>query len=650
MRNDSTQRLEHALRSGQVEFVFQPVADLRSGDVIYAEALARWNDPEQGTIRPADFLPLVTTTALADLLTECTLQGALDALPVLRGRYGTQVRIGVNLSNLQLRGRAAELVVDAARTSDGDSEWLTIELVEDLVIDDRGALTSAVDTCRASGARVMLDDFGTGTATLSLLTDLGYDGVKLDRRYVSAITTSMPARLLVESLVRFGYGANVGVIAEGIEDAETANELRGMHCRYGQGFHIARPMTVAQLNTDATRASRQRSSGSYPSAEQATAIERAHDAALAARVRTCLRETEPTTTALGYDTLTETLAKLEDEAAATAVASDRTDLIIEVRDRQVLSALYFNRIDEVIERGLALADFCEQEGRIAAQANALGLVASTAPADNQRRNIATDALVRLLQLRNNESLDLAALTRLDNNIGAIFAHIGLREEAFTWWLHSFRRAGDLQVRAVHLTRLNLIEHILARHEVSRFGYSSFADQFANDVDLLDELLGLANPITDLGPGMHASYACRRHLLAGDIEAAHEALDDYCDLPRSGLIVQYGILRAGAVLARAENNPETFLKRTTEMVNARPERGVMLLHQRATDRLHAEALASNGRFEEAFEFMREVLEHEARESSAATGAVYGWLQSEVTSERPFLPRMVTGPSLPPQSAN
>lgn len=637
MTVDGEHPLDHALRKRHVEFAFQPVLDLRTGEISYAEALVRLNHPQLGRLPPSRLLPLVDTIERADRFTAYSLELAVEALPLLRSRYGNRVRVGVNLSDLQLKGDAANLVVEAARNSDGDSEWLTVEIVEDLVVDDLQEISKTLEACRASGARVLLDDFGTGTTTLAMLTELGYDGLKIDRRYISAINTSTQARLLVESLIRFGHGANVDVIAEGVETAEIANELRRMHCQLAQGFHVGVPLTVDEITDQQLQCTTVLLTSDGVPDELPSGLS-ASDDMLIIDLRERLTTLQPMTSALSYDTLVDGLDRLELAIESVVDVDARLDLYVSCRHRRLLCFVLAAQLEALITQGLDLADFCERNNRPVAGALALSLVAGhgqTSLANTEQRQIAADALARLLQIRAREEIrmDLESLTRLDLNIGIVFAHLGLYGQASSWWMHNFRRAGTLKIPAVDLTRWELIEHLLGRNEVRDIG----VEPDDADLVLLHELLAVPL-VSDADPGAaaHAAFQCRELILRGELSEATDVFDAYRLPSASGFVEEYVVLWTNALLARAENDAPAFLRSTTALVDASAQRGLFLLYQRRIDRLHAEALAANGHYKDAFEFTQHVVATEAHASTAAIDAAYGWLQSPVAGDRPFLP--------------
>lgn len=618
-----------ALERREIVFAYQPVLDLRTGSYLYVEALARWRQPGGKLRMPVDFLHLIDTRSLADQLTELALSQALEALPALRRRFGDELSIGLNLSNLQLLGRAADLAIEAVHSS-GISDWLIIEIVEDLVIEDLAAVRAVFARMRDAGIKVMLDDFGTGNATLSFLTDLAYDGLKLDRRYVSGIKNSVPNRALVEALIRYGLEAGVQVIAEGVEDAETCNALDDMRCRYAQGYFCGPPLLLEEIIRPHTLPD-QRPDGEA-SEEPLSLAAGTPSLATIEHVTAKLRRHEPTTTGMTFEEFVAVLDDLEEQALSVDEGAERVDLLIEVRHRRAVAALYFDQVPLVFKWVLELARFCDEHARIGPRAQALSLLVICAGETPEQRHEAANALVRVLQIRDSGGLSLDQMSQLDNNIGVIFSDLGMIEQSRTWWTNSYRRSPGIEPRTMFYTCLNLIEHTLTIYEVPVLpGLDAISEQ---DLELLDELLEAIDGAPKLPESVHASFRCRRHVLVGDLEAARNAVVDRGTTKPAGILETCHALRADAVLARASNDVAGFLAATSALVDSRPERGLLLLQIRSMDRLRAEALALADRHEEAYTFLQGVLESETRESARSKSRVYAWLQSQVGLDRPF----------------
>ncbi|HZN83561.1 MAG TPA: bifunctional diguanylate cyclase/phosphodiesterase [Mycobacterium sp.] len=181
-------QLRSAIDNVDLTLVYQPKFDLRDGAIVGVEALVRWPHPELGMLGPDHFLPLVRRHGLIRSVTELVLAGALDDAADWRAR-GVEVPIAVNISapslgDLDLPGRIERALVDR----DMSARSLTVEITEDLLVDNVDRTRTVLDDMRARGIRVAIDDFGSGYSALSYLRDLPIDEVKLDRQFITPNT------------------------------------------------------------------------------------------------------------------------------------------------------------------------------------------------------------------------------------------------------------------------------------------------------------------------------------------------------------------------------------------------------------------------------------------------------------------------------
>jgi diguanylate cyclase len=245
------------------EFVvdFQPIVDLGTGEVISAEALARWHHPEHGPLTPIQFLETVERSGQLPAFADAVLNQALTAAGVWR-EAGFDLPIAVNVSPRSLLdptfprtvlGRLEHYTVPADR--------LVLELTETLTISQLDVVGRALAELREAGVRLALDDFGTGLTPLSVLSRIPVHQLKIDREFVTAIETSSEAAAVIRSTVDLARNLHLTVIAEGVESEPQRHALWESGCVAGQGHLFARAMSSPRL-----LATLQRGTGGRPGA------------------------------------------------------------------------------------------------------------------------------------------------------------------------------------------------------------------------------------------------------------------------------------------------------------------------------------------------------------------------------------------------
>ncbi|MCW2580354.1 MAG: putative Diguanylate cyclase/phosphodiesterase [Blastococcus sp.] len=239
--------LRAALHDGGIEVHVQPKAELRSGDVVAAEALVRWKHPELGWVAPDEFVPVAERSGLIGLLTTRVLDASLAACASWRAA-GSDLGIAVNLSTRSLQD--ADLVDEVARLllrHDVPADRLTLEVTESSVMADPTRAVALLHQLRELGVRLSVDDFGTGYSSLSYLQRLPVQEVKIDRSFVSALCTGGENVAIVRAIVDLGRHLGLDVVAEGVEDQPTWDLLTSMNCDLVQGWHLARAMPTDQF-------------------------------------------------------------------------------------------------------------------------------------------------------------------------------------------------------------------------------------------------------------------------------------------------------------------------------------------------------------------------------------------------------------------
>jgi diguanylate cyclase (GGDEF)-like protein len=239
------------------EFVvdFQPIVDLGTGEVISAEALARWHHPEHGYLTPMRFLETVERSGQLPAFADAVLDQALTASDVWR-EAGFDLPVAVNVSPRSLLDPKFPAAVLARLERHAvPADRLVLELAETLTISQLDVVGRALAELNEAGVRLALDDFGTGVSPLSVLSHIPVHQLKIDREFVGSIETSSEAAAVVRSTVDLARSLHLTVIAEGVESEPQRHALWELGCVAGQGHLFARAMSSARLLTTLQRGS-----------------------------------------------------------------------------------------------------------------------------------------------------------------------------------------------------------------------------------------------------------------------------------------------------------------------------------------------------------------------------------------------------------
>lgn len=243
-RLDLAAALQRALDAGELTLQYQPVVELSTSRVTGAEALVRWRQGDEAVPAP-EFLAVAEETGLITALGDRVLNEACEQGAAWRAA-AWDVGVSVNLSPRQLHSTQCAARVSAALESSGlPPGALTLEVSERALVEDTALVARRLAELRGLGVRVAIDDFGTGYAALAHLREIPVDIVKIDPSFVAGLGVDPVLSMLTNTIVKVCRDLGVDVVAEGIEEPRQLTELREMGCGYGQGFLVARPMTVS---------------------------------------------------------------------------------------------------------------------------------------------------------------------------------------------------------------------------------------------------------------------------------------------------------------------------------------------------------------------------------------------------------------------
>jgi diguanylate cyclase (GGDEF)-like protein len=246
------EELQEAIDGDGLLLHYQPQLDLRTGRVLAVEALLRWQHPEHGLLPPARFVPVAEQTNLMAPLTRWVLARALGQCAAwLQSAGDVAVSVNISPSNLLDPGFCA-VVRELLERNGVAPEALVLEVTETCIIREFDRAKDVVEQLRSEGVTVSIDDFGSGFTSLAYLSGLAVGQLKLDRGFVTRLATARRERdlSLVRSTIELGHALDMRVVAEGIEDAETLELLRGLGCDMVQGFLVGRPGPAADVLLD----------------------------------------------------------------------------------------------------------------------------------------------------------------------------------------------------------------------------------------------------------------------------------------------------------------------------------------------------------------------------------------------------------------
>jgi EAL domain-containing protein (putative c-di-GMP-specific phosphodiesterase class I) len=242
------QHLRQAVESERLFIVYQPQVNLVTGQLVGMEALIRWRN-EDGTFVPPDrFIPLAEASGMIVAIGDWVLRMACHELVRIQALGYPDLRISVNVSQVQFRHPEFLEKLSAALLDTGiKSKHLELEITESVAMEDADFMLETLHMVRDMGISIAIDDFGTGYSSLSQLRQLPIDRLKIDRAFVSELSQQVSGGHIASMVIELGRNLNLTVIAEGIEEERQAQTLRELGCHEGQGYLYSRPLTSIEL-------------------------------------------------------------------------------------------------------------------------------------------------------------------------------------------------------------------------------------------------------------------------------------------------------------------------------------------------------------------------------------------------------------------
>ena len=240
-----------AIRHGEMELYYQPKIGIKSGNIVGAEALMRWNHKTQGLIMPGDFIQIAEEMGIITKLDEWGMMQACIQNRMWQEKGYAPIKISVNMSQAQLYQTDVVASVKNVLAETGISpNYLEVELTETMAMIDIDRTVSILNALKKLGVSISMDDFGTGYSSLSSLKILPIDLLKMDRSLVIDIESNKTARTIAKAIVEMSKAMDLTVLAEGVETEGQRDILRDLGCDIVQGFLYSRPQPAAFIEKE----------------------------------------------------------------------------------------------------------------------------------------------------------------------------------------------------------------------------------------------------------------------------------------------------------------------------------------------------------------------------------------------------------------
>jgi EAL domain-containing protein (putative c-di-GMP-specific phosphodiesterase class I) len=242
-------QLRHAVARNELQLLYQPIVDLKTGKMHKAEALIRWRHPQLGTINPSLFIPIAEETGLIANIGEWVFRTAVETVKICRATLHPDFQISINKSPVQFRINFDKHAswVDYLAAQDLPGNSIVVEITEGLLLDKSEHLDQQFAAFRQAGVQIALDDFGTGYSSLSYLKQYDIDYIKIDQIFVKNLSPASEDLVLCEAIIVMAHKLKMKVIAEGVETLEQLQLLESAGCDFAQGYYFAKPMPLEAL-------------------------------------------------------------------------------------------------------------------------------------------------------------------------------------------------------------------------------------------------------------------------------------------------------------------------------------------------------------------------------------------------------------------
>ena len=240
--------LHHAIEENKLELYYQPRVNTKTGRIVSAECLVRWNHSEWGVLSPSDFIPLAEETGLIHSLTKWVARTVCHQIKTWQKEGISLIPISINVSAQSFLLKDfilnVQKIIEEAQI---DGKWIEIEITETSFLDNQSSVESTINKLKDLGLKVSLDDFGRGYSSLAYLTQFKVDILKIDKYFVQNVTTNHSNASVVRSVIQLAHGLGMKVVAEGVETIEELKFLKQQECDEIQGYIFSKPVPVSEF-------------------------------------------------------------------------------------------------------------------------------------------------------------------------------------------------------------------------------------------------------------------------------------------------------------------------------------------------------------------------------------------------------------------
>lgn len=243
-------KLRKALDSNEMELYYQPQIDMRTGLMISAEALLRWNQPELGMIPPDEFIPIAEETGIIIELGEWVLNEACRQNKAWQDAGYQHIRVAINLSSMQFIQRdLSDKVNNCLQSSKLNPQFLELEITESILMRNVNETIATLNEFKNMGINISVDDFGTGYSSLSYLKRFPLNSLKIDRSFIMDIPDNQDDVTITSAIIAMAHRLNLEVVAEGVETQSQLDFLKQQGCEMAQGYFFSRPLPASEFET-----------------------------------------------------------------------------------------------------------------------------------------------------------------------------------------------------------------------------------------------------------------------------------------------------------------------------------------------------------------------------------------------------------------
>ncbi len=242
-------QLRHALERNELSIHYQPIINSKSGEIVKAEALLRWDCDELGMITPDYFIPIAEETGMILPMGNWVIKQACEQVKNWRNLGWQNICVTINVSSRQFQSNSSlvETIREALKQNNLPSDAIQLELTEGILLEETSASAEIMKQIENIGIKLLIDDFGTGYASLSYLQRYNFDSLKIDRSYTNNVLRSKQGAKLVKAVIAMANSLGMSVVSEGVETKAQLDFFLGADCEYMQGYYFSKPVPADEF-------------------------------------------------------------------------------------------------------------------------------------------------------------------------------------------------------------------------------------------------------------------------------------------------------------------------------------------------------------------------------------------------------------------